>query len=133
MNSESNLTFEHSEETSPESVTKIVPWSFKLFVAGETAASARAINNLRKLVAEHLPANTFVQIIDLTREPDAEGCDEVVAVPLLVRKSPPPPRRIIGDLENIERVLRTLEIRVLDDRLSSVKQRRRQSKSATVF
>ena len=112
MNSASTLTFDDSDKTPHQSVEKTVPWSLKLFVAGETAASARAIHNLKKLVAEYLPANTLVQIIDLIREPDAEGCDQVLAVPLLVRKSPPPPRRIIGDLENTERVLRTLEIPV---------------------
>src|SRR5205809_4862651 len=108
MNSIATLTFDDSDETPHECLKKSSPWSLKLFVAGETAASARAIHNLKKLVAEYLPANNLVQIIDLIREPDAEGCDEVLAVPLLVRKSPPPPRRIIGDLENTERVLRTL-------------------------
>ncbi len=86
------------------------PWSLKLFVAGETPESARAIQNLKILVLEYLPAGTVVQIVDMIREPDAEGADEVLAVPLLLRKSPPPVRRVVGDLENIERVLRILDI-----------------------
>jgi circadian clock protein KaiB len=88
------------------------PWSFKLFVAGATPASARAVTNLKRLAAEHLPKNTQIQIIDLAREWDAEDGDDVLAVPLLMRKNPPPPRRIIGDLANTERVLRTLDLPV---------------------
>lgn len=112
MNS-SDLNFGNGDEKPGGSVQKTVPWSLQLFVAGETAASARAIHNLKRLVAEYLPANTLVQVIDLVREPDAEGGEEILAVPLLVRKSPPPPRRIIGDLGDTDRVLSTLEIPVV--------------------
>ncbi len=110
MKSISSLTFDNSDKIGRDGDHLPAPWSLLLFVAGETAASARAIHNLKKLVAEYLPPSTRVQVIDLIREPEAEGCDEVLAVPLLVRKSPPPPRRIIGDLEDTERVLKILEI-----------------------
>ncbi len=88
------------------------PWAFKLFVAGETPAAARAVLNLKQLIEDHLPFGTKVQIVDLSREWDAEDGDAVLAVPLLMRKCPPPPRRIIGDLANTERVLRTLDLPV---------------------
>src|SRR4051812_16438513 len=82
------------------------PWALKLFVAGESRISALAIQNLKKLVEVHLPSNTRVRIVDLVREPDAEGNEEVLAVPLLVRDQPKPPRRVIGDLADTEKVLR---------------------------
>jgi circadian clock protein KaiB len=88
------------------------PWSLKLFVAGSSPASARAVTNLKRLVAEYLPKDTQIQIIDLSREWDPEDGDDVLAVPLLMRKQPYPPRRIIGDLGNTERVLRTLDLPV---------------------
>jgi circadian clock protein KaiB len=103
----------NSDENGRENGKNNVTWSLQLFVAGETAASARAIHNLTRLVAEYLPANTVIQVIDLVREPEAEGGEEILAVPLLVRLSPPPPRRIIGDLGDTDRVLSTLEISVV--------------------
>ena len=83
-------------------------WLLKLFVVGHSPVSAIAVNNLQKLAARHLPANTQIQIVDLAREPDAEGSEDVLAVPMLVRDRPQPIRRIIGDLADTSRVLQGL-------------------------
>ncbi|WP_343123168.1 circadian clock KaiB family protein [Luteibacter rhizovicinus] len=39
------------------------------------------------------------------------GGDQIVAVPTLIRRLPPPLRRVIGDLSNAERVLVGLDMR----------------------
>lgn len=94
----------------PEKTERNRFWVLKLFVVGYSPISAVAVNNLQKLVAAYLPAETQVRIIDLAREPDAEGSEDVLAVPMLVRDSPEPIRRVIGDLADTSRVLQGLGI-----------------------
>jgi circadian clock protein KaiB len=89
----------------------------RLYVAGPTAACVRAVDNLNRLCEEHLAGQYRVELIDLTENPAQARVDEIIAVPTLVRKYPPPLRRIIGDLSNTDRVLAELRLRS-DDRTS---------------
>jgi len=89
----------------------------RLYVAGQTAACVRAVDNLNRLCEEHLAGQYRVELIDLTENPAQARGDEIIAVPTLVRKFPPPLRRIIGDLSNTDRVLAELRLRS-DDRTS---------------
>jgi circadian clock protein KaiB len=86
------------------------PWSLKLFVATNSAASATAIVQLRRIVAEFLPQGSKVEIVDLLKEPSAVDSEQVLAIPTLIRKTPEPVRRIIGDLSDTDRVLVLLGI-----------------------
>ena len=86
----------------------------RLYVAGQTAACVRAVDNLNRLCEEHLAGQYRVELIDLTENPAQARDDEIIAVPTLVRKFPPPLRRIIGDLSNTDRVLAELRLRAAD-------------------
>ena len=77
----------------------------RLYVAGQTPKSLAALTNLKKICDKHLPGTYRVRIIDLQQSPELAIGDHVVAIPTLVRKLPPPIRKIIGDLSNTERVL----------------------------
>ncbi len=90
---------------------KTEKWNLRLYVAGQTERSVRAFDNLRKLCDEHLAGQYDIEVIDLIREPQLARGDQIVAVPTLVRKLPPPVRKIIGDLSNTERVLVGLDLR----------------------
>jgi circadian clock protein KaiB len=50
-------------------------------------------------------------VVDLTVNPQLAKGDQILALPTLVRKLPPPIRKIIGDLSNAERVLVGLDLR----------------------
>ena len=84
------------------------PWHLCLFVTRESSASATAIVQLRRIVAEYLPSNSRVEIIDLMDEPERAEEEQILAIPTLVRKSPEPIRRVIGDLSDIHRVLTSI-------------------------
>ena len=90
---------------------KTEKWNLRLYVAGQTERSVRAFDNLRKLCDEHLAGQYDIEVIDLIREPQLARGDQIIAVPTLVRKLPPPVRKIIGDLSNTERVLVGLDLR----------------------
>jgi len=86
-------------------------WDLRLYVAGQTPRSVRALDNLKKLCEEHLAEQYNIEIIDLLKDPGLARGDQIVAVPTLVRKLPEPVRKIIGDLSNRERVLVGLDLR----------------------
>ena len=86
-------------------------WDLRLYVAGQTARSIRAFDNLKKLCEEHVGADYRIEVIDLLRDPKLARGDQIIAVPTLVRKLPEPVRKIIGDLSNTERVLVGLDLR----------------------
>jgi circadian clock protein KaiB len=86
-------------------------WSLRLYVAGQTPKSARAISNLRKICDEHLAGRYAIEVIDLLKEPQLARGDQIFAIPTLVRRLPHPIKKIIGDLSNSERVLIGLDLR----------------------
>src|SRR3954454_6259472 len=92
------------------------PWAtdhyqLRLYVAGQSPRSVRALENLRRVCDEHLAGRYNVEVIDLLVNPALARGDEIVAVPTLVRKLPEPIRKIIGDLSDTERVLVGLQLR----------------------
>lgn len=82
----------------------------RLYVAGMTPRSIRAIANIREICEEHLDGFYALQVIDLYQQPLLAKGDQIIAVPTLIRKLPPPLRRIIGDLSDRERVLIGLDL-----------------------
>ena len=83
----------------------------RLYVAGQTPKSVSAFANLKRFCEQHLGDQYRIEIIDLIENPQLARPDEIVAVPTLVRRLPPPVKKIIGDLSNSERVLIGLDIR----------------------
>jgi circadian clock protein KaiB len=86
-------------------------FDLRLYVAGQSPKSLRAIDNLRKVCEEHLAGRYRVELIDLLENPKLARGDEIIAVPTLVRKLPEPIRKIIGDLSDTDRVLVGLQLR----------------------
>jgi len=83
----------------------------QLFVAGQTPKSVNAIANLKKICEENLQGRYELDVIDLYQQPQLAQGEQIIALPTLIRKLPPPLRRIIGDMSNTERVLVGLDIR----------------------
>jgi circadian clock protein KaiB len=86
-------------------------WKLRLYVAGQTPKSMAAFDNLKKICEEHLAGRYQIEVVDLVKNPQLAKGDQIFAIPTLVRKLPPPLRKIIGDLSNTERVLVGLDLR----------------------
>jgi len=82
----------------------------RLYVAGTTPRSMQAITNLKKICDEYLKGYCDLEIIDIYQKPDMARKDQIVAMPTLVKKLPPPLKRIIGDLSNKDKVLVGLDL-----------------------
>jgi circadian clock protein KaiB len=81
-----------------------------LYVAGHSPKSRLAISNLKLLCETHLSSKFSVEIVDLLHEPKRARVDQIVAIPTLVKKLPPPFKKIIGDLSDSEKVLMGLDL-----------------------
>jgi circadian clock protein KaiB len=86
-------------------------YNLRLYVAGQTPKSLAAIANLKRICEEHLAGSYAIEVIDLLISPQLAAGDQIVALPTLVRRLPPPLKRIIGNLSDTERVLVGLDIR----------------------
>jgi circadian clock protein KaiB len=87
------------------------PWVLRLYVAGHSAKTTAALRNLEAICVEHLQGKCRIEVIDLLKHPQLARGDQIVAVPTLVRRLPPPMKKIIGDLSDVERVLVGLDMR----------------------
>jgi circadian clock protein KaiB len=83
-------------------------YQLRLFVTGASPNSTRAITNLKKICETHLKDNYELEIIDVYQQPTIAETEQIIALPLLIKKSPSPERRLIGDMSDTERVLRGL-------------------------
>ncbi len=86
-------------------------WELRLYVAGVTPKSVEAFANLKKICEEHLAGKYHIEVIDLLENPRLARGDQILAIPTLVRKLPPPIKKIIGDLSDTERVIVGLNLK----------------------
>ncbi len=85
-------------------------WSLRLYIAGQSPKSLRALANLKKLCVEHLGDRYEIEVIDLLEHPERAQGDDILAIPTLVRRLPTPLRKTIGDLSDTQRVLVGLQL-----------------------
>ncbi len=89
-------------------------WQLRLYVAGQTARSATALVNLKRLCEDHLAGRYEIEVVDLLVNPKLAAGDQILAVPTLVRLLPEPMKKIIGSLSDVERVLVGLDLHQVD-------------------
>ena len=99
----------------PRPAAKSIFWDLRLYVAGRTGKSVAALEHLQLLCEERFKGKYRLVIIDLIKHPELAKLDQIIAIPTLVRKLPPPIRKIIGDLSNTERVLLGLDLQCMNN------------------
>lgn len=82
----------------------------RLYVSGLTPNSRRAIENTKQICESNLKGRYELDIIDIYQQPARAREDQIVAVPTLVKVSPVPIRKFIGDMSNVERILLGLDL-----------------------
>ncbi|HEX9850920.1 circadian clock KaiB family protein [Candidatus Deferrimicrobium sp.] len=84
----------------------------RLYVAGMTPNSARAITNLKRICEVHLAGQYDLDVIDVYRKPTLAKGEQIIAAPTLIKKLPLPMRKLIGDMSDTGKVLIGLDIRI---------------------
>jgi len=85
-------------------------WELRLYIAGQTPNSIAAIANLKKICEDQLKGKYRIEVVDLLKNPQLAKGDQIVAIPTLVRRLPPPVKKIVGNLSKTERALVGLDI-----------------------
>ena len=105
------MTAQHNEPDNEDLGGKQV-YILRLFITGASPNSSRAIANLKEICEKHLKGNYELEIIDVYQQPLIAQSEQVIALPMLIKMSPSPVRRLIGDMSNTEKVLRGLGLPV---------------------
>jgi circadian clock protein KaiB len=96
-------------------VAALERYVLRLYVAGTSPGSTRAVETLTVLCDQHLRGRYDLEIVDVYQQPQLALDDQIIAVPMLLRRSPLPVRRLLGDLSDMPRVLRGLDLKPSSD------------------
>lgn len=80
----------------------------RLFVAGHSISTERILQTLHQLLEESLPYPYTLKVIDISKHPEQAEADQVSATPTLVKAWPQPVRRLVGELDSVEKILQML-------------------------
>ena len=83
----------------------------RLYVAGATPKSTQAIMNIKKICEEHLKGRYDLEVIDIYQQPTLAKGEQIIAAPTLVKKLPPPLRKFIGSMADVDRILVGLDLK----------------------
>jgi circadian clock protein KaiB len=82
----------------------------RLFVSGILPNSVRAISNINKICDQYLKGRYNLEVIDIYQQPSFALTEELVALPVLIKKFPLPESKMVGDLSNTQEVLKGLSL-----------------------
>lgn len=85
-------------------------FKLRLYIAGQTPNSIAAIANLKKICEGTLKGKYRIEVVDLLVKPQLAKGDQIIAIPTLVRRLPPPVKKIIGNLSKTESVIVGLDL-----------------------
>ena len=90
-------------------------YALRLYVSGSTSKSALAVKNIKRICEQNLKNRYELEVIDIYQQPNLARDEQIVAVPTLIKRSPLPQRRLIGDLSNQKKVLVGLDLDISED------------------
>ena len=80
----------------------------RLFVTGASPNSIRAITNLKTILENYLKDQYSLEIIDVYQQKSIAATEQIIAMPVMIKKYPLPERRLIGDMSDEKKVLKGL-------------------------
>ncbi len=85
-------------------------YCLRLYIAGTTVNSIRAIEHIKKICEDHLQGRYDLEVIDIYQQTKFCKQENILAIPTLIKRLPLPLQRIIGDMSKTEKVLVGLNI-----------------------
>ena len=80
-----------------EGAAERVRYVLRLYVTGATDRSLRAIANIREFCERYLKGRYDLRVVDIYQQPSLAQAQQIVAAPTLVKREPLPPKRLVGD------------------------------------
>jgi circadian clock protein KaiB len=109
LNSSADKYDEENLEKALESRNK-EKYILRLYVVDMSLKSIQAIKNIKCICEENLQDRYQLNIIDICQQPALARENQIIAAPTLIKESPLPLRRIIGNMSNTKRVLMGLDL-----------------------
>ena len=81
---------------------------FRLFVSGSNPSTERTLETLHQLLEQCLDRPYTLKVIDVLKHPEQAEADQISATPTLIKIWPKPVRRIVGELNDAEKIVRLL-------------------------
>lgn len=85
-------------------------YELRLYVSGSSPRSTKAISNVRNICEEYLAGRYNLEVVDLFQQPELASDAQVLAAPTLVKETPAPVRRLVGDMSDQDKVLYSLHL-----------------------
>ena len=99
---------EELKNPNPAGIVNDHDYVLRLFITGATPNSLRAIENIKHICELHLKGKYSLEIFDVYQQQKMAETEQIIALPMLIKKKPLPERRLIGDLSDTEKVLKGL-------------------------
>ncbi|MEM9219686.1 MAG: circadian clock KaiB family protein [Cyanobacteria bacterium P01_F01_bin.150] len=80
----------------------------RLFVSGRSTSTEPTLRKLHHALETSLEGPYSLKVIDVYRNPEQAEMDQITATPTLLKVWPPPSKRIVGNLDNMEQLLSIL-------------------------
>ena len=108
----------------------------RLFVAGLNPKSIQAIENIKRVCETYLAGRYQLEVIDIYQQPILAKDGQIIAAPTLVKEFPPPLRKLVGSMSDIERVLVGMDLHIdtkrpIDPPSSEAKTQKQKDEGAT--
>lgn len=84
-------------------------YELRLFVTGASPNSVMAITNIKNICEKYLQGNYTLEIIDVYQQPLLARKEQIIALPMLLKKMPQPSKRLIGNMSDTVKVLKGLD------------------------
>lgn len=104
-------TNQDTKQLSDLSKTNNSGYVLRLFISSNNAAVEKTLTKIHRLLEEGLVYPYTLKIIDISKNPEQAENYHIAATPTLVRVWPQPIRRIVGKLDDFERVLQIISSR----------------------
>src|SRR5476651_863469 len=85
-------------------------YKLRLFITGASPNSTRAVENVKAFCEKYIKDKYQLEIIDVYQQPAIAQKEQIIALPLLIKKGPGIERRLIGDMSDTEKLLRSFNI-----------------------
>lgn len=80
----------------------------RLFVSGHSALTEQILTTLQGVLESSRYYPYTLQMVDVSKHPEQAEADQISATPTLIRVSPKPIRRLVGELDNPRAILSLL-------------------------
>lgn len=104
------VNLETLRNTASEQALSLAPTNYilRLFVSGHSQGTTEALTTLHRLLEKKLTESYTLKVVDIMKHPEQAELNQVSATPTLVRVYPEPVRRIVGEWDNLDRILQLI-------------------------